>query len=183
MKIYTRTGDRGDTALFGGERVVKHHPRISAYGTVDETNAFIGLALAHLPEDPPFAPLRTMLERVQNELFVVGADLATPEGSKAAVPRITNDHITALEHDIDRLDGDLPELRSFILPGGHAAAAALHAARTVCRRAERETVSARADLGFDHEVPVYLNRLSDFLFVAARWANQTSGGTDTAWKP
>jgi cob(I)alamin adenosyltransferase len=183
MKIYTRTGDAGDTALFGGGRVPKDHLRIRAYGTVDETNAFLGLARSHVRGDGSFAMLDDMLERVQNELFVVGADLATPAESKASVPRVGPSHIEALERDIDRLDADLPELRRFILPGGHPCAATLHAVRTVCRRAEREIVTAFEDPGVSRNAAVYLNRLSDFLFVAARWANRAAGLEDASWTP
>jgi cob(I)alamin adenosyltransferase len=183
MKIYTRTGDDGETGLFGGDRVVKHHPRIEAYGTVDEVNAFVGLARAACPETEKGAVMDALLERIQNDLFVVGADLATPDESRASVPRIGPDHAKQLEDDIDRLEADLEPLRQFILPGGHPCAAALHTARTVCRRAERATVSAIADVGIDHRVAIYLNRLSDFLFVAARWVNLVTGKGDSPWKP
>ncbi len=183
MKIYTRTGDAGETALFSGSRVPKNHPRICAYGTVDETNSIIGIARAHLVGIEAASALDGMLGRIQNELFVVGADLATPSESRASVPRIGPTHIVVIEHDIDRLDADLQELKKFILPGGHPAAASLHAARTVCRRAERETVAALEDHGLNRDVVVYLNRLSDFLFVAARWANRSAGLEDVTWIP
>lgn len=183
MKIYTRTGDTGETALFSGSRVSKHHPRIQAYGTVDETNAIIGMARAHIVGVEAAAALDHMLGRIQNELFVVGADLATPSEARASVPRIGASHVLVLEQDIDRLDADLPELKKFILPGGHPAAAALHVARTVCRRAERETVAGVEEHGLSRDVVVYLNRLSDFLFVAARWANRSAGLADVTWIP
>lgn len=183
MKIYTRTGDEGDTGLFGGARVPKDHPRIAAYGTVDETNAFVGLARVHRPTGERGDRLDAMLGRIQHELFVVGADLATPTESKASVPRITPEHVAALEVEIDAMELDLAPLKNFILPGGTACAAALHAARTVCRRAERETISAMALEPIDGRVAVYLNRLSDLLFVAARWANHAQGAPDIPWTP
>lgn len=183
MKIYTRTGDEGDTGLFGGARVKKNHPRIAAYGTVDETNAFVGMARVHRPAGAHGDRLDTMLGRIQHELFVVGADLATPDDSKARVPRIGPEHVAALEADIDAMETDLAPLRQFILPGGTACAAALHAARTVCRRAERETVAAMGIEEMDARVMVYLNRLSDLLFVAARWANHVQGAPDIPWTP
>ena len=181
MKIYTRTGDAGETSLFGGDRVSKDHLRIRAYGTVDEANSCIGLVRSLFGGDERFGRLDGMLDRIQGELFVLGADLATPESSRASVPRMDADHVTGLEADIDGLDADLPELRVFILPGGHPAASALHVARTVCRRAERETVAASE--AFGPHVIVYLNRLSDFLFVAARWTNRAAGEMDVAWNP
>ena len=183
MKIYTRTGDAGDTALFGGDRVPKHHPRIEAYGTVDETNTFIGLARAHFAGAPGHAVLDPILARLQSELFTLGADLATPAGARATVPRVTEAHAQALEADIDRLEADLPPLSFFILPGGTAAAAALHTARTVCRRAERRTVELAAAEPTNAHAVVYLNRLSDFLFVAARWVNRQAGVEEMRWTP
>lgn len=181
MKLYTRTGDAGTTALFGGARVAKHHPRIEAYGTLDELNAHLGVALA-LCEDERLAPLRDALVRVQHELFVAGADLATPLDAKPFVPRIDAAHAARLEADIDRFDGDVPPLRQFILPGGTPAAAQLHVARTVCRRAERLVVEAGEREALSPDVLVYLNRLSDLLFAAARWANHAVGTDDVVWE-
>jgi cob(I)alamin adenosyltransferase len=170
VKIYTRTGDRGETSLFGGARVPKDDPRIEAYGTVDELNSFIGAARASWPS----SPLDALLARIQSDLFDIGARLAAPgsdrfRGADAA-------RIPELEQSIDAMESELPPLRNFILPGGCAAAAQLHVARTVCRRAERLVVA----LGEEPSV-VYLNRLSDWLFVAARYANLKFGVDDVVW--
>lgn len=183
-RIYTRSGDKGETALVTGERTRKSHPRVEAYGAVDETNACVGLARLHTGGD---ATLDPMLGRIQNELFDLGADLATPERGLAPgreALRVTDGQVERLEHEIDRLNGELSPLNSFVLPGGSPAAAALHLARTVCRRAERHAV-ALADLpGEDVSGPAlrYLNRLSDLLFTAARWAN-ARGRDDVLWTP
>jgi cob(I)alamin adenosyltransferase len=183
-RIYTRTGDAGDTRLSTGEQVRKTDPRVAAYGEVDETNACIGLVRLHTGDDPVLDP---MLARIQNELFDLGADLATAERD-TPLPfeplRILPEQVERLEREIDQLNADLEPLRSFVLPGGTPAAAALHLARTVCRRAERQAV-ALADL--PHETVSaaalrYLNRLSDLLFVASRWANRQRGG-DVLWAP
>ncbi len=183
MKIYTRTGDRGTTALFGGDRVVKHHPRIAAYGTVDEANTFLGLARAYLHGAPGEDILAPMLERLQADLFVLGADLATPDGARPSVPRIDPDHSARVEADIDRLEAALPPLKHFILPGGSPAGATLHVARTICRRAERLTVALADREPVNPDAVVFLNRLSDFLFVAARWINARQGKEETRWTP
>ena len=182
MKIYTRTGDTGTTALFGGDRVSKTHPRIVAYGTVDETNAALGLARAHAQGGPGRDRLEPLLARLQEDLFVLGADLATPPQARAHVPRITADHVTRLEETIDSLDDDLPPLKHFIVPGGTPTAAALHVARTVCRRAERHTLEASGQETISPEAVTYLNRLSDLLFVLARWANRQAGIDEAEWK-
>jgi cob(I)alamin adenosyltransferase len=181
-RIYTRTGDKGTTALASGERRKKHDLRIEAYGTVDETNACVGLARLHSEGE-----VDAMLSRIQNELFDLGADLATPETDKP-LPyeplRIVEAQVERLEREIDRLNGELSPLRSFVLPGGSPAAAALHLARTVCRRAERLVV-ALADKPQEKVSPAaikYLNRLSDFLFVASRFVNDR-GGRDVLWVP
>jgi cob(I)alamin adenosyltransferase len=181
-RIYTRTGDKGTTGLASGERRKKHDPRIEAYGTVDETNACVGLARLHTEGD-----IDAMLARVQNDLFDLGADLATPDTGKP-LPyeplRIVDAQVERLEREIDRLNGELSPLRSFVLPGGSPAAAALHLARTVCRRAERLVV-ALAENPDERVSPAaikYLNRLSDFLFVAARWVNDKGAG-DVLWVP
>lgn len=183
-RIYTRTGDDGTTALGSGERRKKHDLRIEAYGTVDETNSTIGLARVHtraLPE------VDAMLARIQNDLFDLGAELATPskgKGPGGARLTVTDAQVTRLEQEIDRLNAELQPLRSFVLPGGSAAAAALHLARTVCRRAER-LITALADTA-DEEVGAaaakYVNRLSDLLFVAARYLND-KGANDILWQP
>ena len=173
MKIYTRTGDTGQTALFGGKRVGKDDARIEAYGTVDELNSFIGLARATWPESPVDAEL----ERIQNDLFDVGAQLAAPGQDRftGADPR----RIEELEGAIDRAEKELVPLTNFILPGGSLAAAQLHVARTVCRRAERIVVSLGAEA--PRGTIVYLNRLSDFLFVAARFVNARLETSDVIW--
>ncbi len=183
-RIYTRVGDDGRTALVNGERRAKHDLRVEAYGTVDETNACIGLARLHTPGD---AELDGMLARIQNDLFDLGADLATPEGDEppAHEPlRVVDAQVDRLEREIDQLNEELSPLRSFVLPGGSPAAAALHLGRTVCRRAERLVVELAGRPG-EKVSPAairYLNRLSDFLFVAARWAND-KGARDVLWVP
>jgi len=181
-RIYTRTGDAGTTRLATGQPVSKSDLRVEAYGAVDETNACIGLARVHLSADPE---LDAMLARVQNELFDLGADLATPpkpDEADGAKLRILDSQVARLEGEIDSLNDRLPGLKSFILPGGTPAAAALHLARTVSRRAEREAVRL-VEAGEPVSGPAmrYLNRLSDFLFVAARWANG-QGQSEVFWQ-
>ncbi len=183
-RIYTRTGDDGGTALATGERARKHDLRVCAYGDVDETNACVGLARLHTQDD---AILDPMLARIQNELFDLGADLATPQrGVRPGVAalRITDDQVARIEREIDLLNGELSPLSSFVLPGGSPAAAALHLARTVSRRAERQAVALNDRDGDDVSGPAlrYLNRLSDLLFTAARWAN-ARGEADVLWTP
>ena len=183
-RIYTRTGDKGDTALSTGERVRKTHPRVETYGAVDETNACLGLVRLHTGAD---ALLDAMLGRIQNELFDLGADLSTPERgvrAGAAALRVTDGQVERLEREIDQLNEGLSPLTSFVLPGGSPASAALHQARTVCRRAERLTVALMDIPGEDVSDAAfrYLNRLSDLLFVAARWANARGAG-DVLWSP
>jgi cob(I)alamin adenosyltransferase len=178
-KVYTRTGDDGSTGLGGGQRVPKDALRIAAFGTVDELNSQLGVALSGPLEDA----LRAILGRIQNELFHLGSDLSILEEDKArvAVPRIEERHVLQLERDIDRLQEDLAPLENFILPGGTPGAARLHVARTVCRRAERELVTlGRAEAVGAHALR-YLNRLSDLLFVAARWQNRKKGVPDVLW--
>ncbi len=183
-RIYTRTGDGGTTALASGERRPKHDLRIEAYGTVDETNACIGLVRRHTGDDHQ---LDAMLARIQNDLFDLGADLATPETGEPLgyePLRIVQAQVDRLERELDALNEGLEPLRSFVLPGGSPAAAALHLARTVCRRAERLAV-ALADKPGEAVSPAtvkYLNRLSDFLFVASRHANDR-GRADVLWVP
>ncbi|MGV3524556.1 MAG: cob(I)yrinic acid a,c-diamide adenosyltransferase [Candidatus Sericytochromatia bacterium] len=177
MKIYTKTGDRGDTALWGGQRVPKDALRIQSYGTVDECNAVLGLARASLT-DPA---LDALLGKLQDQLFVVGSDLAS-DLSVTQVPRIGREAVAALEASIDALESELAPLQQFILPGGTAAAAQLHLARTVCRRAERWVVSLQREEEINPEVVIYLNRLSDLLFVAARVANARAGVADVPWQ-
>ncbi|MFQ3632752.1 cob(I)yrinic acid a,c-diamide adenosyltransferase [Roseiflexus sp.] len=177
MKIYTRTGDEGETGLWGGLRVSKDSPRVQAYGTVDECNAAIGVARAAGVD----TALDALLAQIQNALFVVGADLATP-GEAAHIPRIDTEAVLALERAIDDLEAQLEPLRQFILPGGTLSAAYLHLARTICRRAERWVVALSRSEPVNPQVIVYLNRLSDLLFVAARHANASVGVPDVPWE-
>ena len=182
-KIYTRTGDDGSTGLSDGSRVGKDSARVHAYGDIDETNSVIGVARTSL-QNPA---LDKMLERVQNDLFDLGADLATPLPAKGEADseyalRIVQSQIDRLEQDLDALNADLSALDSFILPGGNAPAAHLHLARTVCRRAERYIVALGAEQPINPLALTYTNRLSDFLFVAARWCNGQGAG-DVKWVP
>jgi cob(I)alamin adenosyltransferase len=181
MKIYTKTGDRGQTGLFGGGRVSKDDLRVEAYGAVDELNATLGSArAAHLT-----SVNEATASRLQAELFTVGAVLATPAGTKAAgfVPQVNDEWVAEMERAIDHIDGIVPKLTNFVLPGGCATAAALHLARSVCRRAERRVVSLGARDQVPAAVVVYLNRLSDLLFMMARLENHVSGYAETAWTP
>jgi len=179
VKIYTRTGDSGETALLGGKRVSKADPRVAAYGEVDELNAWLGLVRA----GPLDARLATMTEKIQRDLFAVGARLADPEGkvaNRVEKTAVTTEDVKRLEVWIDQLESDVPVLRRFILAGGSPSGASLHVARTICRRAERTVVG----LGREHvesEILVYLNRLSDLLFVMARVANRRDGAPEFEW--
>ena len=182
-KIYTKTGDAGTTALASGERRPKHDLRVEAYGTVDETNSVVGLARQATAGAHP--ELDAVLARIQNDLFDLGADLATPESDEPpAYPplRVTDAQVLAIEAAIDRFTADLSPLRSFVLPGGSPAAAQLHLARTVSRRAERLMTELAARETVSRPALVYMNRLSDFFFVAARWAND-KGAADVLWVP
>lgn len=178
-KVYTRTGDDGTTALGGGQRVPKDVLRIECYGTVDETNSAIGVVRAAGAD----ARLDAMLARIQNELFHLGSDLCILEEDKARmpVPRIEPRHVAQLEADIDALQEDLPPLTNFVLPGGAPAAAHMHVARTVCRRAERLLVALARDEAVGAHTVAYLNRLSDLLFVMSRWENRAKGVADVVW--
>ena len=183
-KIYTRTGDKGSTGLVSGPRRRKSDPRVASYGEVDETNSCVGLARQHLADHPA---LDAMLMRIQNDLFDLGADLAAPETGEPLdyePLRVVQAQVDRLEREIDQLNADLEPLRSFVLPGGTAAAAALHLARTVARRAERRIVALQDSEGetVSAAAVAYINRLSDFLFVAARWVND-KGRTDILWVP
>jgi len=181
-KIYTRTGDDGTTALGTGERVAKYDLRVEAYGTVDETNAVIGLARLHTGEANP--ELDVMLARIQNDLFDLGADLCVPEKDGGAGLKVSDAQVVRLESEIDEMNRALEPLRSFVLPGGTPAASFLHLARTVSRRAERLIVAlaSRPDEPVSEPAARYVNRLSDFLFVAARYANG-KGSADVLWVP
>ncbi|HEY6829662.1 MAG TPA: cob(I)yrinic acid a,c-diamide adenosyltransferase [Gemmatimonadaceae bacterium] len=181
MKIYTKTGDRGDTGLFGGGRVAKSHPRVEAYGDVDELNASIGMALAieKLPR------IDEVLSPIQPDLFAIGALLATPDLAKMRQhlekANVGDARISQLERAIDACDEELEPLKAFVMPGGTKKAAALHVARTVCRRAERRVVLLAQDTEIPELVVIYLNRLSDLLFTLARLANKLGAGGETTW--
>lgn len=177
MKIYTKKGDGGETSLFGGQKVKKSSARIAAYGTVDELNSVLGMALTYPHSDQT----RSYLEQLQNDLFVLGADLATPISRNTRIDRITQAQVDFLEHAIDEMEEYLPPLRNFILPGGSKTGATIHFARTVCRRAERHAVECREQEELSSLSIVYLNRLSDFLFVLGRFENQQAGTEETPW--
>lgn len=181
MKIYTRTGDKGTTGLFGGGRVAKSHPRVAAYGDIDELNSTLGVVRAAAPTDLFDAEL----DRIQRDLFSIGGHLATPDPDKvrAALEKadLAESRIGELERLIDEADRELPPLKAFVLPGGTPKAAALHVARTVCRRAERGCVALAAEAAVPELFFVYLNRLSDLLFTWARLANHRDGRGDLQW--
>jgi cob(I)alamin adenosyltransferase len=182
QKIYTGTGDAGETGLFGGGRVAKSHPRVAAYGAVDELNAALGWALTQVTE-PVIA---ASMAELQPDLFAIGAHLATQRRHGSNAPRLPDlpaERIAQLERWIDQAEEALPELRAFIMPGGSPGGAALHVARTVCRRAEREIVALAAAEQVDSSVIVYLNRLSDLLFVWARRENMHAGAPEKQWLP
>ncbi len=186
MSLYTRTGDKGETGLFGGARVRKSHPRVRSYGDLDELNSLLGAARAALAADPALTPLDAALERVQGECFILGALLATPadKAGKLSPPfdrGLPADAPSRLEREIDAWDAALPPLKTFILPGGGTAGAALHVARAVARRAEREVVELADGDTAPEGVIAYMNRLSTWLFVAARWANKAQGLAETPW--
>lgn len=179
MKIYTKKGDSGETSLFGGTRVPKSNERIEAYGTVDELNSIVGLAASYELSDPGAKYLR----KVQELLFTLGADLATPPSSQARIERISEDDVSFLEDAIDKLEENLETLKNFILPGGSQPGATLHVARTTCRRAERATVACSKSDDISENCIKFLNRLSDFLFVIARYENKQAGVREETWNP
>jgi cob(I)alamin adenosyltransferase len=181
-KIYTRRGDDGSTGLFGGPRISKSDARVAAYGDVDELNSALGLAREELL---PFADLLALADSLQSELFTLGSELATPDAEKAPkeVPRIGAAHVERLEREIDRLTGELPPMKNFILPGGSRAGAALHLCRTICRRAERQMVALASTSPVSAAALAYVNRLSDLLFTMARAANLRAGGREIPWVP
>jgi cob(I)alamin adenosyltransferase len=186
VKIYTKTGDRGETGLFGGGRVSKADPRVAAYGDVDELNAWLGFSRAMLDQDPGGAELASTLERIQRDLFALGSRLADPAhkiAGRVTKAAIGAEDVSRLEHWIDQLETHLPPLTRFILAGGSKAGAALHVARTTCRRAERAMVGLLAadQDAFESELLVYVNRLSDLLFVMARSANRRAGTPEIEW--
>jgi cob(I)alamin adenosyltransferase len=180
-KIYTRRGDDGSTGLFGGPRVRKDDLRVAAYGDVDELNSALGIAREEIPE----GDLRALIDALQSELFTLGAQLATPDAEAAPkeIPRISEEHVSRLEQEIDRLTKELPPMRNFILPGGSKAGASLHFCRTVCRRAERKVVELAETSPVPAQALAYVNRLSDLLFVMARAANLRAGGREIPWVP
>lgn len=182
VKIYTKTGDHGETGLFDGTRVSKHTPRVAAYGEVDELNAMLGMALAFIREDEE---LRVRLLDIQRDLFVVGTHLADPstrvETKRGAKAHLDEAKVTQLEQWIDQFEAQLPPLRQFLLPGGSKGGATLHLARTVCRRAERGVVALSQDVDVPPVILIYLNRLSDFLFVAARLENLRRNRPEIPW--
>jgi cob(I)alamin adenosyltransferase len=183
-RVYTRQGDRGETGLAGGQRVPKDGPRIEAYGSVDELNAFVGAARVTAAADPKTTGLAEVLLRVQHELFNLGSILATlPEDVHPKQARVTDAEIEQLEHEMDRMNEDLEPLRSFVLPGGSRLNADLHICRTVCRRAERACVTLARSESVPPEAVRYLNRLSDALFVWSRWASHILGVPETLWEP
>jgi len=180
-KLYTRGGDRGETSLFGGERVPKDHPRVDAYGRLDELSAALGLLIVSLPADA----LRDQLQQVQNELFDLGAELATPPESRLEYklpPGVEEADWRRLERLLDQYDAQVPPLRAFVLPGGHETAARAHLARTICRGAERAVVRLAHEEEVRADVLTYLNRLSDFLFVVARLLNVRAGVPEVEWQ-
>jgi cob(I)alamin adenosyltransferase len=184
-RVYTRAGDRGDTRLAGGQRIPKDHPRIEAYGAVDELSSLIGVARASAgAAEGALAPLAAILLRVQHELFNLGSILATlPEDVHPKQARITEKEVEQLEREIDRMNEGLPTLRSFVLPGGSRLNAELHVCRTVCRRAERGCVTLSRAESVPAEAVRYLNRLGDALFVWSRWASHLTGAPETLWEP
>jgi cob(I)alamin adenosyltransferase len=184
MKIYTRSGDKGQTSLFTGNRVLKSHLRIEAYGMVDELNSWLGLIKAALPEED----IRETLTQIQNELFELGADLATPEDKMKTdkhktVPRVREEAVLSLEKKIDDFTEELPPLRHFIIPGGTEAGSRFHIARCVCRRTERVVVSLMAQESLNPHILEYLNRLSDLLFILARVSNHRRKQPESQWIP
>ena len=183
MKIYTKAGDTGDTGLFGGGRVPKDDPRVEAYGDVDELNATLGMARAV----EPMPRIDEVLVPIQRDLFSIGALLATPDLEKMhshlAKANIDDQRIKGLEHAIDECDNELEPLRAFIIPGGSRKGAVLHVARTVCRRAERRVVHLQREVEIPSLVVIYLNRLSDLLFILSRRANQLAGADEPLWRP
>ncbi|QQS36923.1 MAG: cob(I)yrinic acid a,c-diamide adenosyltransferase [Ignavibacteriales bacterium] len=182
MKIYTKTGDNGETGLFGGERVSKNSSRIEAYGTVDELNSFIGLAIIECNS----AEVKILLQKIQNKLFVLGSDLATPDtekNKKLNITRVTPEFAAEIENAIDYYTAQLDELKNFILPGGSKGSSLLQVCRTICRRAERKVVAINDGVKISSEVIIYLNRLSDLFFVLSRFENKVSNIPDVIWNP
>ncbi len=182
MKIYTKTGDKGETGLFGGERVSKHSTRLDAYGTVDELNSFLGLAILEVNNQE----IKSIIKEIQQKLFVVGSDLATPQtekNQKLKIPSTPDEYIDETERLIDKFESQLDELKNFILPGGSKGSALLHICRTIARRAEREIVALKNTEEIGNNIVIFLNRLSDLFFVLSRFENKYSNIPDTKWIP
>ena len=182
MKIYTKTGDKGETGLFGGERVSKNNLRLNAYGSIDELNSFLGLAIIEVTSEE----IKNVLIDLQNKLFVLGADLATPETEKNAklkITRLPDLYISEIEQTIDKFEERLDELKNFVLPGGSRGSALLHICRTISRRAEREIVALKNAEYIGDNIIIFLNRLSDLFFVLSRFENKYSNIPDTKWIP
>jgi cob(I)alamin adenosyltransferase len=182
MKIYTKTGDKGETGLFGGERVSKNNLRLNAYGSIDELNSFLGLAIIEVTSEE----IKNVLIDLQNKLFVLGADLATPETEKNAklkITRLPDLYISGIEQTIDKFEERLDELKNFVLPGGSRGSALLHICRTISRRAEREIVALKNAEYIGDNIVIFLNRLSDLFFVLSRFENKYSNIPDTKWIP
>jgi cob(I)alamin adenosyltransferase len=180
FKVYTKTGDKGETSLIGGTRVPKHHIRIESYGTVDELNSYIGL----IRDQNINEQSKTILIEIQDRLFTIGSSLASdPEKSKMKIPDLKEEDILFLEKEIDKMDESLPEMKSFVLPGGHTTVSFCHIARCVCRRAERLTIQLSENDYVNELVIKYLNRLSDYLFVLSRKLSQDLNASEIPWKP
>ena len=180
MKIYTKTGDKGETSLIGGTRVPKHHLRIESYGTIDELNSWIGLIRDQQINNDA---VKELLE-IQDRLFTIGSLLAAdPEKSRMKLPNIKNEDVTFLEHKIDEMNEVIPELKSFILPGGHTTVSYCHVARCVCRRAERLIVNLNENSALDNKIIIYINRLSDYLFTLARYLGHQLNISESPWRP
>lgn len=186
-KIYTKTGDQGETSLFTGDRVSKNDPNIEALGTIDECNCAIGLVIAHLPEQNHYDDIKKQLTHIQHTLFDLGAAVATPRSkaseTKLKKTRFDRDGVDCLEKWIDSIDEILPEIHAFILPGGHPSSASLHLARAISRRAERQLVPLLRKGDITEDVIVYMNRLSDYLFMLSRFVNHLTNSPETFWKP
>ena len=178
MKIYTRRGDGGETTVIGGRVVAKDDARIEATGEIDELNSVLGIVIAFSDD----SELKERLSKIQRTLFVVGSDLATPEGEKIAIPRLSPQKVNEIEEMIDKLDAELPKITSFVLPGGSRTASLMHLARVICREAERKVVALKRQEGVNDAIPVYLNRLSDLLFVLARSINYRKKVPETLWR-
>lgn len=179
FKIYTKTGDKGETGLFGGKRLPKYHLRIEAYGTVDELNAHLGLVRDSVPSEET----RSFLKEIQDRLFTIGANLASDPDKSMSTPDLLPADVEVLEQQMDSMDAHLPPLKNFILPGGHPTVSYSHLARTVCRRAERQVTALAANETVEALILIYLNRLSDYLFVLGRKVAQDLGVEEVAWQP